>query len=508
MTIAVVLPTRPAVAAEFWVRRPYRAAPPGRTPPPRLPARTPSRLELTLVDNLYMLAIIMGIVVLSSFVASLIPGRPVPEVVFFVFAGAIAGPHCLGLIQPLSGLSLVARLGMGMLFLIAGYELDPRELVGRMGRHGAVCWLVSAAIAFAVVPLLGLDLSFAGTAAFAIALTTTAYGTLVPIMRDRCLNGTSVGKVVDSYGAMGELLPVVAMSLLLSPSRSLGMNVAVLVGFVVVCVLVATQADLAKRAGTRLSGFLRENAEGRSQATLRATIFLLLTLLALAAVLDLDAVLAAFAAGFILRRVAPSDQGKKLMEKVEVLGNGFLIPAFFVFSGISIDFKSVGAAPGLLAAFSALLLLVRAVPLGVCLHIFPETRDMPIGEKISASLYCTMALPLIVALTEAALTAGAMSAQMASVLVTGGALTVLVIPVITSISRAALAAHPVEAAGEIAEHPEELRRIVHEHREHAHEAFVRFHEERERELEGGHRLSSADYLARRDELRHRRRREE
>ena len=173
-----------------------------------------------MVENLCMLAVIMALVLGCSFLASLIPGRPVPEVVFFVFAGAIVGPNCLGLVQPLDGLALISRLGMGFLFLMAGYELDPRELAGRMGRHAAVGWAVSAALAFLVTPRLGLGLSPTGTAAFAIALTTTAYGTLVPIMRDRELGGTRVGHVVVAYGAMGEILPVLAMSLLLSPHRS------------------------------------------------------------------------------------------------------------------------------------------------------------------------------------------------------------------------------------------------------------------------------------------------
>ena len=137
------------------------------------PAR-PVRLGDTLVENLCMLAVIMALVLGCSFLASLIPGRPVPEVVFFVFAGAIVGPNCLGLVQPLDGLALISRLGMGLLFLMAGYELDPRELAGRMGRHAAVCWAVSAALAFLVTPRLGLGLSPTGTAAFAIALTTTA----------------------------------------------------------------------------------------------------------------------------------------------------------------------------------------------------------------------------------------------------------------------------------------------------------------------------------------------
>ena len=456
-----------------------------------------------MVANLCMLAVMMVAVVLCSFVASLIPGRPVPEVVFFVIAGVVVGPHCLGIVSSTPGLDLVSRLGMGFLFLMAGYELDLRELTGKMGRHASVCWAVSFGIGLLVTPLLGLGLDQTGTAAFAIALTTTAYGTLVPIMRDRGLGRTGVGKVIESYGAMGEIWPVVAMSLLLSPSRSMAANVAVLLGFVAFCVLVAVQGKMARELGLRLSRFLRENAESSSQPTLRATVALLSVLLALAAVLDLDAVLAAFAAGFILRHIMPADHGHRLMDKVEAMGNGLFVPVFFVYSGTQIDFAAVGSHVGLLVGFVALLLAVRAVPLLVSLQVFPETRGMPLGEKISASLYCTMALPLIVALTEAAVGADAMDVEMGSVLVCAGALTVLVIPVITSLSVRAVAAHPVEAAHQIAEHPHDLREIVHEHHEHVHEIALELHEERRHLREEGKRLSSADFLARREEL-HRR----
>ncbi|WP_321972475.1 cation:proton antiporter [Paratractidigestivibacter sp.] len=459
-----------------------------------------------MVANLCMLAVMMIAVVAASFVASLIPGRPVPEVVFFVVAGVIVGPNCLGIVQSTPGLDLVSRLGMGFLFLMAGYELDLRELTGTMGRHASVCWAASFGIALLVVPWLRLGLDQTGCAAFAIALTTTAYGTLVPIMRDRELAGTSVGEVIESYGAMGEIWPVVAMSVLLSPSRSLGANVAVLLGFIGFCALVAVQGATARDLGSRLSRFLHENAESSSQPTLRAVVALLCALLALAAVLDLDAVLAAFAAGFILRHVMPADHGHRLMDKVEALGNGLFVPVFFVYSGIGINFRAVGENPGLLVGFMALLLLVRALPLLVSLTASPETRTMPLGEKISASLYCTMALPLIVALTEAAVAAGAMDEAMASVLVCAGALTVLVIPVITSLSVRAVAAHPIDAVHEMAEHPHHMREIIHEHHEHAHERVEELREERQHLREEGVRLSSADFLARRAELRRRHRR--
>ena len=447
-----------------------------------------------MTQDLIMLAVILAAIVASSFLASLIPGRPIPEVVFFVVAGAVLGPHCAGVIHASAGMSLVSRLGMGFLFLIAGYDLDLRELMGRAGRHGAVCWAICMALAVAATLALDLGLSSTGIAAFAIALTTTAYGTLVPIMRDRELSGTAVGGVIESYGAMGELLPVVAMSLMLSPTRSMSANVAVLVLFAAVCVLVALQADRARAWGSRLWKWVVDNAETSSQATLRVTVLLLVTLLALAAALDLDAVLAAFAAGFILRHLLPDERGKRLLDKIEILANGFFVPAFFVISATSIDFAAVGAAPGLLAIFVGLLLLVRALPVAVCLQVFPETRDMPAGEKISASLYCTMALPLIVALTEAATAVDAMPESMASV---------LVIPVLTNASRVAIAAHPVEAAHEIAEHPDSVREIIHEHHEHVREATELFHEERAELRRRGVRLSAADYLAQAEQIRER-----
>lgn len=205
-----------------------------------------------MAEQLTILAAMLAVVVCSSFAASLIPGRPIPEVVFFVVAGAVMGPHCLGVIHETAGLALLSRLGMGILFLIAGYELDLRELTGRAGRHGAVCWAVCMALACAATLALGLGLSTAGTAAFAIALTTTAYGTLVPIMRDRQLAGTAVGAVIESYGAMGELLPVVAMSVMLSPQRSMGANIAVLLGFLALCVIVAIQGQRVRDWGGRL----------------------------------------------------------------------------------------------------------------------------------------------------------------------------------------------------------------------------------------------------------------
>ncbi len=103
-----------------------------------------------------------------------------------------------------------------MLFLLAGYEIDRQELSGRGGRRALYTWLFCLALAFTVVALLGMRNVISAEAAVAIAMTSTALGTLLPILKDNKLLDTRLGKTVLNHGAVGELGPVVAMAVLLS----------------------------------------------------------------------------------------------------------------------------------------------------------------------------------------------------------------------------------------------------------------------------------------------------
>ena len=61
-----------------------------------------------------------------------------PEVVVLLVLGVLIGPHVLDLAATDEGVSVLRELGLGMLFLLAGYEIEIEELVGRGGRR-ALC---------------------------------------------------------------------------------------------------------------------------------------------------------------------------------------------------------------------------------------------------------------------------------------------------------------------------------------------------------------------------------
>jgi Kef-type K+ transport system membrane component KefB len=367
--------------------------------------------------------------VVAPLLAAVVPRRLVPEVVLLLAFGVIIGPNVLGLAELDLGIDVLRELGLGMLFLMAGYEIELKELTGRGGRRALITWLICFGLAILLVFLLGFAGLISARSAIAIALVSTALGTLLPILKDRGLLDTRFGMAVLNHGAFGELGPVIAMALLLGTRGSLATFV-VLAIFGVAAVAV-TMISRRLQAGSRLHSLIASGSETTAQTTVRLVFLLLVGLGLLAVAFDLDVVLGVFAAGFVLRRVLP--EGDKALEhKLNGLAFGLLIPVFFVTSGMAIDPRAVAAQPVALLAFVVLILLVRGGPVFVASLL---ERNPPGGprafstrDSLRIGLYGATGLPIIVAVTSVAVSSGQMTNQQASLLVAGGAITVLLLP--------------------------------------------------------------------------------
>ena len=212
-----------------------------------------------------------------------------------------------------------------------------------------------------------------------------------------------------------------------------------------IAVLVARFGHQTTQSDGRVYRILFEGRETTSQTFVRVTMLLLIVLVALSSLFSLDIVLGAFAAGFILRYVIPEGD-HRLESKLDAIGYGFLIPLFFVISGAKIDLTAVASQPMLLVGFILMLLLIRAVPIVVSMMRDKDPEVVELGPRnhLTVAIYCTTALPLIVAVTTVAVNAGAMEASTASVFVSAGALTVLIMPLLASITYRVVEAHPIE----------------------------------------------------------------
>lgn len=368
----------------------------------------------------------------AALIATVLPRRLVPDVVLLLVGGILIGPHVLSLAEASESIGLLHDLGLGVLFLLAGYHVRLDELGGARGRRAVLTWGVCLALAFVLATAVegGWDQA---VPAVAIVLTTTALGTLLPILRDAGALGTPFSSALVSHAAWGELGPIVAMSLLLG-SRRPGLTLLVLLAFLAVAAALLV-ASRYRDHFARVAELVERGSDRSTQTGVRLTLLLLTALAVLAYTLELDTVLGAFAAGLVLRAAIPRGHDQ-LETKLDAVGYGLLIPVFFIVSGMGIDPSAIGRRPWLLVTFVLALLLVRGLPVAISAR---RTRDgagrteFGVRDSIRMGIYATTGLPLIVAVSSVAVGSGYMTQDVASILIFGGAVTVLVMPLVATL---------------------------------------------------------------------------
>jgi Kef-type K+ transport system membrane component KefB len=368
------------------------------------------------VDTLVAVA---AVALAAPLVVGLLPRLPVPQVVLLLAGGMLIGPDVLGLSSP-GQVQVLADVGLGFVFLLAGYEVDLRLFRQDAGRRAVVAWTASLLIAIGVVAVLSRTGLVRAFVPVALALTTTALGTLLPILRDNGLLRGRLGSYLLAAGGVGELFPVLAIAVFLGTQNRF--TALVSLGGVAVLALLLGLARRAIREGGRLATVITLGQHETAQITLRGTILLLVALIAVTDRFHLDAVLGAFLAGVVLRRWVGTSS-PVLESKLDAVGYGFFIPVFFVYSGMNLDLDSIAEAPLRVVLFFALMLGVRGLPALVVYRAVLDWR-----ERTQTALVTATALPVLVALTEIGLRNRTMLPENAAALVGAGVLTVLLLP--------------------------------------------------------------------------------
>ena len=378
---------------------------------------------MDLTKGLEDLVAVMLVAALAPLVVAMLPGPRIPQVVVFLLGGVLIGPHVLGFAET-SSIQLLANIGLGFLFLLAGYELDPRLLRQEPGRLAIGGWLMSAAIAVGVAAGLTAAGYIKDYVPVGLALTTTALGTLLPILRDNGMLGGEFGRHVFAAGAVGELFPILIIAVFLGERGSfVALASVALVGALALVLTVVPW--LARSAAVQR--MVTEGQESTGQVTLRWSMVLLFALLAVASRFGLDVVLGAVLAGMVLRGWTQhlSMDTASLEHKFDAVGYGLFIPIFFISSGMSFDLKSISQDPLRLLAFFVLLIVVRGLP-----SLLVYRRVMAPVQRLEMTFITATSLPLLIALAAVGEQDGVMLPSTAASMIGAGVLSVLVFPLI------------------------------------------------------------------------------
>ncbi|SIT87295.1 cation:proton antiporter [Microbacterium sp. RU33B] len=354
----------------------------------------------------------------------------VPVVVFELMLGILVGPAVLGWAAPSEFVELLSEFGLAMLFFVAGSEIQLSAFRGRTGRRAVGGWFVSIALGIAVGWLIA-----PGEAAIviAIALSSTALGTILPMLRDNGELRTPFGKAVGAIGAVGEFAPLVAISIFLG-GRDPGIATIVLIAFVLVAALAIWWAFRAPQGA--LHRFVNATLHTSGQFAIRVVFLVLGALVVVSLLLDLDMLLGAFTAGIVWRLVmrdAAAADRDAVESKIEGVAFGFLVPVFFIYTGVTFDLEALLADPELLLLLPiglAGLLLVRGLP-----SMLAAPADSRPRDRAAVVFFGATGLPIIVAVTNIGVDEKILSSGLAAALVGIGMLSVLVFPVIGTTLR-------------------------------------------------------------------------
>ena len=369
------------------------------------------------------LAVISAAAVFAPLLVELFRGLRIPGVVIEIGLGILIGPFVLALAKPDTVITGFAELGLTFLMFLAGYEIDLNRIRGRPLFLATAGFLLSLALAAVVATILMKAGFVVSNLIVALALTTTALGTLLPMLRDAHELESRFGTYLLAIGTVGEFGPVVAIALLLTTDRPAG-TALLLVLFVLIAAAAAALAISPRPP--RIVEVLQRNLHSSAQLPVRISLLLIVLLVWLASRLGLDVLLGAFAAGVVIRLFSAGRDAEVIRVKLEAIGFGFLVPIFFIVSGMRFDIDALIEKPATLLRlpfFLALFLVVRGLP-----ALLLYRRDLPKPDLAPLALFSATALPLVVVITHIGTVTSRMRPANAAALVGAAMLSVLLFP--------------------------------------------------------------------------------
>jgi Kef-type K+ transport system membrane component KefB len=374
-------------------------------------------------DNLLLVCLVAAAAPLALGFA---PRLRLPSVVLEIVAGIVLGPSVLGWVEVDLPVQILSLIGLAFLLFLSGLEIDARRLHGRLLRVAVLGYVLTLVLGIPIGLALGAVGWVGSPLLVAVALSATSLGLVVPVLKDAGQADSEVGQTAILAATVADFSAIVLLSLLFSGSGASTAARLVLLGLFVALVaataLVVAHASRSMRLGDVLTTLQDSTAEIR----VRCAVVLLIAFTALAERAGLESILGAFLAGVVVSIVdRDSASHPQFRTKLAAIGFGFLVPVFFVSSGVKLDLHGLVENPSALLRVPVLLvalLLVRGLP--ALLYL----RTLGALPTTAAALLQATSLPFIVAATQIGMELGRISTVSGAALICAGLLSVMIFP--------------------------------------------------------------------------------
>lgn len=378
--------------------------------------------------SFFGLFIVTAVTFLIPLLLGLTPARRLPTLVLTLVVGIAIGPSGLGWVNIDLPIQILSLLGLAFLLFLAGLEIDPERLKGRLLLIVSVGFLLSFGLAW----LVGYGLYGIGQVKsplfIAIILVATSFSGLIPLLIDTGEISTDLGQITIAGAMIAQFGSILLLSLFFSgQSTNINTKLVLFASFVLLAV-VFTFILLRLQRSMRIVMILLRLQDTTAQLRVRGAFMLLVAFVALADGFGLQVIFGAFMAGVLLRLIDRNiTTHEHFRLKLEAIGFGVFIPIFFVASGLSFDLRALFADPSTflrVPLFLGALLFVRGLPAFLYQPLLGGRRTVVAGLLQSTSF------SFIIVASQVGVQLGLITKVNEAALIAAGLLSVLVFPLI------------------------------------------------------------------------------
>ena len=370
---------------------------------------------------------ILGLVAVLAFIAPFFSkALKLPIVVGEILFGVIVGTFIHGLSYyggieidlTSSTLEVLSTLGFVTLMFMIGMENDFDQLrnLSRSEKWGMLL-IVTATFLIAVLGsiIIGLPLLVG------LILGGVSVAVVVPVLKELNLSNTKFGFKIMLIAQIAD----VAAIFLLSISAASVSGWVTLLELILIPVIFMMAFWLVDMLIWYKPAFMSRIMNPKDQAELgtRAALATMLIFYGVALFIGIEAILGAFLSGMLFSAIF-KERGP-MMEKLNPLGYGFLIPIFFIYQGFEVSILSIHALTVFLLIFMTMVaFLAKIIPLTISRYFKHNRSDLAGAVLLGTNL------SVVVAGVKIGGEAGILDEEISSILIIYGVLSCVLFPML------------------------------------------------------------------------------
>ena len=276
-----------------------------------------------------------------------------PPLVGELAAGIIIGPYVLKLVTPDESLNVISDLGVFFLMLLAGLQMDPRE-IRKAGLRGGILSVIAFSLpyvgGFGIAALFGLGMLQSMFVGLLLSITAVPVSTIV-LMQFGILE-TKLGNTVITAAVINDIFSLVVLSIVLQlhgangaevnimeTTRNSGIKISLFIGGIFLVDILFRKANVwFQRRGT----YFFEKLHTKEAAFGILLISTILVSVIAQVVIGLHFIIGTFFSGLIVyKEIIRKENFERVYGIISAISFGFFAPIFFAVIGININMDSI-----------------------------------------------------------------------------------------------------------------------------------------------------------------------